>query len=199
MDHENTLPTNDLARLRAFQRQTDWMRRSRLMQAKNVKFSLSLNFVPKKNPIWQFEGFEKEHFLAVLPVFRQFVLNDEPVHLYSIHNVIMRYCNRQEIKAWVVYARGEWKETLESMPNSILYAFTQFKSIDEIVQKYFYGFGGLFHLDLEPEINPLQSEEVMLAALQKAFPRLWRCILNIDSSITSWLDKPNEPVPELSI
>jgi hypothetical protein len=199
MDNENTLPTNDLARLRAFQRQTDWMRRSRLMQAKNVKFSLSLNFVPKKNPIWQFEGFEKEHFLAVLPVFRQFVLNDEPVHLYSIHNIIMRYCNRQEIKAWVAYARREWKETLEAMPNSILYAFTQFKSLDEIVQKYFYGFGGLFHLDLETEANPLQSEEVMLAAVQKAFPRLWRCILNVDSSITLWLDKPNEPVPDLSI
>jgi hypothetical protein len=57
----------------------------------------------------------------------------------------------------------------------------------------------LFHVDLESELLPIQTEEVMLAALQKVFPRLWNCIRIMDSSITSWLDKPNEPVPELNL
>jgi hypothetical protein len=108
----------------------------------------------------------------------------------------MQRCTRSEITVWVAYARKEWKVTLESMPGSILYAITQFKNVEEIVQKYFYGFGGLFHVDLEAGVNSMQSDEVMLSALQKVFPRLWHCIRIVDSSITSWLDKPNDPIPE---
>jgi hypothetical protein len=199
MSAERTLPASDLARLRAFQRQADWLRRSKLMQSKNIKFKLSLKFVREEGTKWEFEGYEREHFLAVLPVLRQFVLKGEPVHLFNVHNVIMRSCDRKEIRNWVSYARQEWSDALKSMPkNSILFALAQFRDVDDVVQKCFYGFGGLFHVDLESELLPMQTEEVMLAALQKVFPRLWNCIRNMDASITSWLDKPNEPVPELN-
>jgi hypothetical protein len=198
MNAELAVPSDALARLRAFQRQANWLRRSKLMQAKNVQFKLTLNFVPNEGARWEFEGFDNEHFLAVLPVLRQFVLNEDPVNLCRIHNIIMRYCHSSEIKNWVSYSRREWLDTLNSMPNkSVLYHFTRFRNVQEIVQNLFHGFGGFFHVDLKADHHPLQTEEVMLAALQNVFPRLWNCIRNVDSSITSWLDKPNDPVPIL--
>lgn len=191
------IPQDDLKRLRAYQRQVEWLRNSKLLATGKVsfKFNTKHSFTTGETS-FEFEGYDETEFLAVLPVLRQFVLQGEPVTLFGIHDVIMKHCERDELKDWVKSARSQWSETLNKIPSDRLVFFHKSSSVDEVINHLFYGFGGLFHVDLDKPDNDEQTMMLMNAALQKAFPKMVNAIFNIDAVIHMWLDDPNLSPPK---
>ncbi len=197
MTATTNIPQDDLKRLRAYERQVEWLRNSKLLSTGKVsfKFNTKYSFTTGETSL-EFEGYDETEFLAVLPVLRQFVLQGEPVTLYGIHDVIMKHCERKELTDWVKLARRQWSETLNKLPSDRLVFFHKSSSVDDVIEHLFYGFGGLFHVDLDKPENDEQTIVLLNAALQKAFPKMVNSIFNIDAVIHMWLDDPSKTVPK---
>ncbi len=196
--NNQAIPIDVMEKLRAFQRQAEWLRNSKVLSTGKVQLKFSVTFsMETKDSTHSFQGYDNEQFLAILPVLRQFILNDEPVNMLRIHNLIMKECDREDIKSWVVYTRKGWMETLNGIPSDHLIFFHNCGTVTEAVQQLFYGFGGLFHVQLdEPRLDD-QQQLILTAALHKAFPRLWNSIRNMESLIHAWLDDPGFPLPPI--
>lgn len=190
----NTISEVEIDRLRAFQRQADWLRNSKLLETGKVTFKTTVPLIGSES-LFQFEGYDETAFLAVLPVLRQFILQKEPVNFNYIHNLLMAHCDRDDLKEWVKFSLKQWKATFAglSTKNSVL--FNQTASPEKAIQQVFYGYSGLFHVDLKMPANDRQTTVVLNAAMQQAFPVLWNSIRNIESVITIWLDNPSASVP----
>jgi hypothetical protein len=191
------LTEQETAILRAYQRQVNRLRGSNLGQSKNVAFSYSQTLSNLTGQVdSRYEGYEKDAFQAQLPILRQFLLQNDRVNFYRVHNLINQCCDRQELVDWTRYTLRRWKETLACAP-IVDYFFLQSETqtVENAAQKLFHGPGGLFHANIhepEEEENVRTTQE---ATLQSAFPQLFNCLHNLDRVIRLWLDEPNETVP----
>ena len=61
--------------------------------------------------------------------------------------------------------------------------------------KLFYGYGGLFHANIEQPDEEDHVRTTQEATLQTRFPNLCRCLLNLHAVIGLWLDEPDKAVP----
>ena len=190
------LTNEETLKLRAFHRQFDRIRRSSIGQAKKVQVKKTTNFDFKTGEIsTSFSGYEPEQFQSQLPVFRQFFLQDS-INFGHICNIIYQKCDREELKAWIAEARKRWQENLRQLPEEFERHLHQATgSVEEAIEKLFYGYGGLFHVDVNAPEEEQAVAAIEGAMLHRAFPRLCWCLNVVDSVIYWWLDAPDEPVP----
>lgn len=185
--------------LRAFQRQVDRLRKSSIVQNGKVTFKYSTKITfPSGEIDTGFEGYEKVAFQSQLPLLRQFLLQQDTINFYKIHNIVNQCCERQDLLDWTRYARKKWAETLARLPiddHRFFHGANQ--SVEDAVEKLFYGYGGLFHADINEPDEEEKVREIQEATLQNAFPYFWNCLNNLDSVIHIWLDEPTKTVPPL--
>ncbi len=143
MSDSNAAPTADeLERIRLFRERVEDLRAKGLVKAGKTKVTVHLaGTVPSV-----IEGFDDDHLVSFLQTLRQFTLNDEPVHFYSIYNVAYRTCNRPELRDWLVYVRSLWKQTLATSPLGIGIN-GHCPTVAEILDLFLYG--GMVHSDRE--------------------------------------------------
>lgn len=142
-----------------------------------------------------FTGYDPELFQAALPILRQFVLADE-INFNRIHNVINQRCNRPELVAWCRYARRKWDEILDTLPDEVHRHFhVEAPTVEEALEKVFYGYGGLFHVDIHAPLEEEGMRAIEHGMIHHAFPRLCWCLNVIDSVIYLWLDAAQADVP----
>lgn len=185
--------------VRAFQRQVERLRRSSIVQAGKAQFKYSTKITfPTGQIDTSFAGYDPIAFQSQLPLLRQFLLQQDAINFYRIHNIVNQCCDRQELLGWTRYARGKWKETLARLPiDDHRFFHNAQDDVEAAVEKLFYGYGGLFHADIHEPDEQEKVREVQEATLQHAFPHFWNCLNNLDSVIHLWLDAPNKPVPPL--
>ena len=192
--------TEEELKLRAFHRQFDRIRNSSIGKQGKVKISSTTKFDFTTGQIdTVVEGFDPELFQAQLPVLRQFILNDD-ISFNHICNIICKTCDRPELLAWVKEARRRWKENLATLPDAMhqhLHKTTD--SLEDALKKLFYGYGGLFHIDIHAPEQDCSVAEIERLVLHRAFPFLCWCLNVIDSVIYWWLDAPHETVPAIPI
>ena len=193
-------PTDEETKiLRAFQRQVNRLRQSSIVQPGRVTFNYTTRITfPSGQAETCFEGYDPVAFQAQLPLLRQFMLQQDKISFRKIHNILYPCCDRAELLSWVRYAMKEWNETLAQLPREEHRYFRNTnQTVEEAVEKLFYGYGGLFHADLDDPAEEEEVREIQEATLQHAFPRLWNALHTLDSVIYLWLDAPNDPVPPL--
>lgn len=190
-------PDEELA-IRAFQRQVVRLRNSSIVSEGKVRLSLTTNIsLPSGEVTKSFEGYDRERFQAQLPILRQFILSDE-ISFNHIHNIMNRCCDRSELVSWIRYARRKWDERLASLPEKVNRHFpSAIISVDEALKRVFYGYGGLFHVDIHEPEEDLSIRAIEDEMLHGAFPYLFWCLNVFDSAIHWWLDEPGEEVPPL--
>ena len=192
----STLSQDEELTLRAFHRQVERLRRSSIGRQGQVQVSSTTNFDFRTgNVTTTFTGFDQDAFQSQLPVLRQFVLNDA-VSFNHICNVIYQRCGRPELLAWVREARRRWNENLQQVPDAMhqhLHKATS--SLEDAIEKLFYGYGGLFHVDIHAPKEEENVAAVEQQLLHRAFPKMCWCLNVIDSVIYWWLDAPGETVP----
>ena len=194
----NPLTTEEELKLRAFSRQVDRLRNSSIVTQGKLKLSKTTQIDFTTGEIKaSFSGYEPDAFHAQLPILRQFILQDS-VNFGHICNIIYSRCSRSELKVWIAEARKKWNEKLQELPSAVdqnLHGAVS--SLEDALHRLFYGYGGLFHVD----INAPDEEEAVAAIegalIHAAMPNLWWCLNVVDSVINWWLDAPHEPVPEL--
>jgi hypothetical protein len=185
--------------LRAFQRQVNRLRQSSVVQAGRVsfKFSTKITF-PSGQVQTDFEGYDRVAFQAHLPLLRQFLLQQDVINFNRIHNIVNMCCDRPDLVGWARFARAKWMETLARLPtDDHRYFHGATQTVEEAVEKLFYGFGGLFHVNINEPDEEAAVGAIQEATLQTAFPYFWNCLNNMDSVIHIWLDEPTTPVPPL--
>ncbi len=192
------LTAEETLSLRAFQRQVKRLRQSSIVQSGNVTFRYSTKITfPTGEIDTGFEGYDKVAFQAQLPLLRQFLLQDS-INFNRIHNLVNQCCDRQDLLDWTRYARTKWAETLARLPfDSHRFFHGADQNVEEAVEKLFYGYGGLFHVDINEPNEEENVREIQEATLQNAFPYFWNCLNNLDSVIHIWLDEPAKTVPPL--
>lgn len=183
--------------LRAFQRQVNRLRQGSIVQSEKVTFKYSTKVTfPSGQIDTGFEGYDKVEFQAQLPILRQFLLQQDMVSFYRIHNIVNQCCDRQELVEWTRYARRKWMKTLARLPiDDHRYFHSAKQNVEEVVEKLFYGYGGLFHADINEPEEEKEVQKIQESTLQNAFPYFWNCLNNLDSVIHLWLDEPNKTVP----
>ena len=193
-----TLTDKESRTLRAFQRQVDRLRDSSLNPSGplTMKTSVSLSLDTGKVET-QFEAYDKTKFQAQLPILRQFILQDV-VNFNHVHNLIEKYCDRTELKEWNRLTRQKWIEALKGMPiESHQYFHGATQTVEQAVESLFYGYGGLFHVDMDKPPESETEREIRETTVQNAFPDLWTCLHNMHAVINLWLDEPTREVPPL--
>lgn len=184
--------------LRAFQRQVERLRQSRIVQsgAAAFKYTTKIDFLTGKIET-DFEGYDADAFQSQLPILRQFILNDD-IRFNRVRKIIHRCCERKELLAWTEYVRVNWRTALARLPiDDHRFFHDAIDNVDNAVRKLFYGYGGLFHVDIHEPGEEEGVREIWEATLQHAFPYLWTCLNQLDSVLYLWLENPNEPVPSV--
>lgn len=184
--------------LRAFQRQVDRLRQSSIVQSGKgqFKYSTTISFTTGEIDT-SFEGYDPVAFQSQLPLLRQFLLQDT-LNFGRIHNIVTQCCDRRDLLEWTSYAYTRWKETLKRLSFGDYRFFHGVnQDVQSAVEKLFYGYGGLFHVDINEPDEEQKVREVQEAMLQNAFPYFWNCLHTLDSVIHIWLDEPTMPVPAL--
>lgn len=189
----------ELLKLRAFQRQFDRIRNSAIGKARNIRLTKSNHFDFTTGEIKpEFSGYDPELFQAVLPILRQFFLNDD-IGFFQICNISFQKCDRVELKAWIAEARKRWQENLASLPTEVDRNLHLANStLEQALKKVFYGYGGLFHVDIHAPEEQKAVETIETALLHQAFPRLCWCLNVVGSVIYWWLDAPDVEVPSVA-
>jgi hypothetical protein len=190
------LTDEETRKLRAFHRQVDRLRKSTIGQQRKVQVATATHFNLVAGEITtSSSGYDPEAFQSQLPLLRQFVLND-PVNFGHICNIIFQCCDRQELLAWVKEARKRWNEILAEVPEALHQHLHQAtSSLEEALEKLFYGYGGLFHVNIDAPEEEQSVAAVEQALLHRSFPKMCRCLNVLDSVIYWWLDEPTKPVP----
>ncbi len=193
-----TLTDEESRILRAFQRQVDRLRDSSLNPSGplTMKTTVSLSF-DTGNVETHFEAYDETKFQAQLPILRQFILQDV-VNFQRVHNLVEKCCDRSELKKWNRLTRQKWNETLKGMPiesHQFFHGATQ--TVEQAVESHFYGYGGLFHVDINKPPESETERGIRETTVQSAFPDLWSCLHNMHAVINLWLDEPTREVPVL--
>lgn len=181
-------------RLRIFQARVEDLRNSTLAGGKR-DFStdlLSDSSLPT--------GVNDEEFRSFLTTLRQFTLNDDQAHFFSIHNLVQMKCQCQRIKDWVAYSRKLWKRAMSVSPLGIELD-GEMPTVEDLLCLFLYG--GIVHSDpqLTEKINSLPPSVVsfLKMALLAGLRQLCHALVLMDKAIWHWLDAPNDPVPELPV
>lgn len=184
--------------LRAFQRQVDRLRNSSIVQQGKLQLSFTTKIeFPTGRATTSFQGYEPELFQSQLPILRQFMLNDA-VSFNHVHNIINRCCDRQELLDWTRLARRKWHERLTSLSGEVHRHFHQPElSVEEAIEKLFYGFGGLFHVNIDDPEEEASVSAIQEGTLHHAFPYLCWSLNVLDSVIHWWLDATGDTVPPI--
>ena len=192
-------------KLRAFQRQFDRIRQSSIGQLVSVELKQKYHqdLVTGEITDIDFEGFDPELFQAQVPIFRQFVLQKEPVYFGKIHNIIMSKCSNQDLKDWTRYSLKKWSEHWQSLSDETL-ALSDGSSFsaEEATNELFYGYDGLFHVKIGIEPKSRSIDTIYKATFQKKFPVFLQCLNIMDATIIKWLDEPElstDPLPKDAI
>ena len=176
------------------------LRESSIVQRQklNLKFSTNIDFGSGKVTT-TVQGYDPESFRAAMPYLRQFLLQDD-VNFGRIHNIINRCCDRKELVAWTRDANKKWNAKLAELPKAAVHAKLHGEnvSVEQSIEKFFYGYGGLFHVDIDEPEQVKSVEAIQNGYLQLAFPNLFWCLNVLDSVINWWLDATTEKVPPLS-
>lgn len=185
--------------LRAFQRQVDRLRKSSIVRQQQVTITTTcrLDFATGKRAL-SFSGYDVESFQSQLPILRQFILQQDQISFYRVCNIVLRRCQRDELKEWAREAKRLWKECLQRVPD--MRSRTLFggaASLDDALKNLFYGFGGLFHVDIDKPDEEASVAAIEAALIHYSFPDLWRCLNIMDSAIWWWLDETNAIVPRV--
>jgi len=193
------LTDNETLILRAFQRQVNRLRQSSIVQSGRVNFRYTTNIDFQSGEIdTAFKGYDEIAFQAQLPILRQFLLQQDSIGFYRIHDILNQCCDRQELVEWVRFVRRRWVEILTRLPiDDHRFFHGANENVDKAVEKLFYGYGGLFHINPDDPEEEAKVQEIQAATLQNAFPHFWMCLNTVDSVILWWLDAPTDPVPEL--
>jgi hypothetical protein len=177
----------------------DRLRKSPIIQQQQLTLRQTTTFNFTNGEIAAaFSGYDPIQFQAQLPLLRQFLLQDA-MNFGSICNIVYPKCNRDELRAWVAKARKRWYELLDELPSAVdqhLHGVST--SVDDALNKLFYGYGGLFHVDINAPDEKESVAAIEGALLHKAFPYLFWCLNVMDSVINWWLDAPNDAVPPLT-
>ena len=183
--------------LRAFQRQVDRLRKSSLLSPERLelKKTYGIDLATGKKTA-AFIGYDPDQLQAQLPIFRQFMLKQEQINFLRVTNIILRRCQRNELKDWANEAKRLWKEAFRRVPSTNdQIMFDVNTSLDDALEKLFYGFGGLFHVDIDQPNEAASVAAIEGALIQTALPHLWRCLNILDSVINWWLDEIAAKVP----
>lgn len=193
-----TMTADEEKAVRAFQRQVERLRQSSIVQSGKVSFKYTTNISFTTGEMETlFEGYDKVAFQSQLPLLRQFLLQD-PVNFNRIHNIINQCCDRHDLLDWTRHARAKWMETLRRLPiDDHRFFHGANDTVEAAVEKLFYGYGGLFHVNPDDPEEEEEVREIQEATLQFAFPQFWNCLHTVDSVIHIWLDEPTKAVPPL--
>ena len=110
----------------------------------------------------------------------------------------MRNCQRDDLREWATEAKRLWDEAFRRVPGSndqILFGVNT--SLEDALDKLFYGFGGLFHVDIDKPDEAESVGAIESALIHGVFPHLWRCLNILDSVINWWLDETSATVPSV--
>lgn len=142
------------------------------------------------------EGVNEDHLVAFLQTLRQFMLNDEPFHFYSVYNLAYRKCGRPELRDWLVYVRSLWTDTMKLSPPGIGID-GRCPTVAEILDLFLYG--GMVHSDPDKAEQirrlPPQLQGIMKMMLMSALGGLCHALDVMDRIIWHWLDAPDEVAP----
>lgn len=185
--------------VRAFQRQVNRLRQSSIVQSGKAAFRYTTKITfPFGQIDTGFEGYDSVALQSQLPILRQFLLQQDKINFNRIHNIVNQCCDRQDLVEWARYARRKWIETMTRLPmDDHRYFHVANQTVEEAVEKLFYGYGGLFHANIHEPDEEEKVREIQEATLQHAFPYFWNCLNNLDSVIHIWLDDPTKAVPPL--
>ncbi len=191
------LSGDDLLRLRAFRRQFDRIRNSSIGQQRKLQVSKTTKIDLRTGEATvTMSGFDPEKFQSVLPILRQFVLKKEPINFFRVCKIIREHCPRPELVALVDEAERRWNEILADVPQGLdQHLHLAASSLEEALQKLFYGYGGLFHVDIYADEEQAAVATVEQVMLHSAFPKLGWCLNVVDNVIRWWLEAPHESVP----
>jgi hypothetical protein len=192
----SSLTDNELLALKGYSRQVDRLRQCSIVKQNGVNLSIrtSINLFSGE-ATHSFSGYDTESFQAALPILRQFMLKDE-INFNRIHNIINQRCDRQKLLDWSRYAKRNWDEILDTLPDLVHRHFhVSAPTVEGALRKVFYGYGGLFHVDIHAPREVEGMRAIEHGMLHRAFPKLFWCLHVIDSVIYLWIDKPTEPVP----
>lgn len=145
------------------------------------------------------EGVDEDYLRSFLMILRQFTLNDDPVHFYSIYNLVYRKCERPDLHPWLALSRRIWNESMKSNPLG-LQMHGQPVSLEGILQLLLYG--GMVHSD-EEKAAKLRSMEPELKGLLRllllgSLRGPCQALMLLNTGIRYWLDTPDEVVPTFS-
>lgn len=198
----NSLTSHETNLFRAFQRQVHRLRKSTLLRSGKVslKKRVDIDLVTGEKNL-TFSGYDSDALQAQLPIFRQFILrrkNDE-ISFDRIANIVAHKCPRAELCEWIAEAKGLWANAWRRMPSLTDQSmFAVSTSLEEAVDKLFYGFGGLFHVDVNQPDEESATTTIEEALLHEGILHLWRCLNIVDSVIWWWLDQPTASVPAVA-
>jgi hypothetical protein len=191
-DPAAALTPNEVARIRLFRERIADLRRKGLVRGGSTKITVSLTAVASDSV----EGLDEDHLASFLQTLRQFTLNDEPVHFYSIHNVIYRNCARPELRDWLVYARSHWKQSLATSPLGIGID-GHCPTVEEIMTLFLYG--GMVHSDHDKagELRAMHPpiRGILKMMLISGLGGLCHALNVTEKVLWHWLDAPEEEVP----
>ncbi|MBA4032001.1 MAG: hypothetical protein C0478_14075 [Planctomyces sp.] len=183
--------------LRTFQRQVDRLRQSTLLKSGTTTLvtTFTKDLRTGKDSLL-FEGFDKDQLHAILPVLRQFILDQDDINIHRVSAIILSKCNRPQSKEWVEYLKAEWEKTLEHTVQGGASLFPGgTATTDASISTYFYGFDGLFHCDVNEVESKGSSASIRESLLHRAVPHLANCLSRIDTVIHAWLDDPSMILP----
>lgn len=197
MNTVDGLTEQEMKVLRTFQRQVERLRGSSIVrQGKlTLKKTFGIDLATGEKTL-TFSGYDPELFQAQLPLIRQFVLQQDQINFIRVCNLILRRCQRQVLKEWTTEAKRLWNESFRRVPevnDQMLFGVTA--SLEESLDKLFYGFGGLFHANIDESDEESSVAAVKEALIHSEFPYLLRCLNIVDSVIWWWLDETTATVP----
>jgi hypothetical protein len=196
-----TLEENDERRLRLFQKRVEELKNRsffRSEQPQQVNARIKFDCVSHTGEL-SFEGFNDDAFRAAIALLRQFTLEKDDVHFFSVCKIIRRKCERPELVEWTEHFKGRWRQTLESSPIGIVTAEKSY-DVKSCLDVLFYG--SMAHtLKQQAEewenLGPILQDQIY-AVVQGTMFSLIQSLSVVGEVIAFWLDKPDEPVPTLA-
>jgi hypothetical protein len=113
-----TLSEKDTLLLNSFTERIRDLRCSTIANAEPVDLTVNIAFGSTGAPIPAFQGHNHDAFCAFLLILRQFSLHRDAPNFFNVCNVVFQQCPDPCLRAWSIYSRKLWKDTLNKNPLS---------------------------------------------------------------------------------
>ncbi len=187
----------EIERLRIFQERVQDLRDSGLARSGPITLRVTFALGRAASAATPFEGYDEDHFKAYLTTLRQFTLNEDPAHFYSICNILYRRLDRDDLRPWIAHARESWKLVMKSFPFKFRVGDSDPITVKDSLDYLLYG--KYVHTDPGKRQFMQSLTDGGRAALkyfvQRSLPTLFDIVAVLDSVIHIWLDAPTTPVP----